>query len=304
MLGPSPTLGVVVAVQNAEANLTQIVERLKPELHRDVVFIFCHTDADPRTANLVRGPENVRVLRGAGGSAIPHLWRDGIMALDTDNVAVTTAHCIPFAGWIERLMAADLSMAAGIGGVIENDQASDGIAWAMYMLRYLPYAPPQSARNVADIAADNAIYRRAEIMRNPDLLAEGFWEPSFHALFAQRGLPLRMDPALRVCHCNRYSAGRFAAMRFEHGQAFGRARVREASAAMRLLRIASGPVLPLVFLLKILRRVGTNHRCLTKLPVALPWLVFFILAWNSGEFIGYLRGGKTETLQSKGTTET
>ena len=73
-MNQASTLGVVVAVQHAEANLPDIIQRLQPTRHADVDFIFCHTDVDPRTPELVRGPSNVRVLQGAAGSPIPHRY--------------------------------------------------------------------------------------------------------------------------------------------------------------------------------------------------------------------------------------
>ena len=220
-----PTLSVIIAVQQAEANLPEIIQILRPENHPDVEFLFCHTEADPRTPALVGGPDNVVVLRGVDGSPIPHLWRDGINAAKAAKITITTAHCIPSASWIGRLKTTDMSQTVGIGGVIDNHCDSDAKGWAIFMLRYLPFAPPQTARHTGDIAADNAIYRRAEIMRHGDLLSEGFWEPSFHARFSADGLVLRIDPALITYHRNRYSATSFAAHRFVHGRAFGLARI-------------------------------------------------------------------------------
>ncbi|GMQ88808.1 MAG: hypothetical protein BMS9Abin09_0246 [Gammaproteobacteria bacterium] len=284
-------LSVVVAVQYAQQNLNGIVRNLDPENHPDTEFLFCYTDVDPETVTLAASHDNLRLICGRSGSLIPHLWRDGIIAAKGDRVALTTAHCIPDAGWIERLNNADLSDTPAIGGVIENDMASNAKGWAIFMLRYISFAPPQSARVVQEIAADNALYRRADIMQHMDLLEEGFWEPSFHVRFRAAGLGLMFDPGLRVVQHNRYSTGQFFAQRLAHGRAFGRDRAREISISKRILLIVLSPVLPLVFLRKILKSVIGNAHCKSQLLRALPWLFLFLVAWGVGETRGYLSAG-------------
>lgn len=295
-----PNLSIIVAVQQADANLPEIIQHLRPDRHSDVEFLFCHTDADSMTPDRLPDLENVNVVRSVAGSPIPVLWRDGIVAAKAEIVAVTTAHCIPADDWVDHLKKADLTETVGIGGVIENHGASDGKGWAIFMLRYLPFSPPQTARITGDIAADNAVYCRAEILRHGDLLSDGFWEPSFHARFSADGLVLRIDPGLRTYHRNRYGAKEFATQRLVHGRAFGLARVRDADAQQRWFRLATVPLLPAVFFLKILSRVFRHKNTLAHLPVALPWLIFFVLAWIAGEAAGYLDGIKPPKSQPKG----
>ena len=121
-------------------------------------------------------------------------------------MALSTAHCIPADDWVDKLLAADMSSLPAIGGVIENDNAANARDWAIYFLRYISFTPSQQKRQVAEIAADNALYRRADILQHADLLAIGFWEPSFHARFRKAGLVLELDPAIRVVHKNRYTS--------------------------------------------------------------------------------------------------
>ena len=291
------SLSIVVAVQHAQDNLAEMVERLRPSRHPNVEFLFCHTTADPDTPRLVSGPENVSVLCGELGSLIPHLWRDGIRAAHGPLVAVTTAHCLPALDWVERLLVTDLTGSAGVGGVIENDPASDAKGWAIFVLRYVSYAPPQAGRAVADLAADNAVYRKDALMHHAVLLEDGFWESSFHRRFAADGLPLRLDPTLRVIHRNRYRAGQFFLQRLRHGRQFGSSRGLGLAPQRRLMLLAAVPMLGAVFLLKILARAARwPGRGLHLLP-ALPWLVLFLIGWTAGEASGYLA-----SLRSKRAT--
>lgn len=280
-------LSIVVAVQHAEANLPAIVERLGCERHADVEFLFCHTPDDPGVPALVPRLSHVRVLAGERGAFIPHLWRDGIRAARSPAVAVTTAHCIPDGQWVERLLATSLADAAGVGGIFDNDPAADARAWAIFMQRYAVYSPPQAARAVHEIAADNAVYRRDDIVRHADLLDHGFWEPSFHARFRAAGDALRIDPGLRVFHHNRYAPGEYLRQRSGHGREFGLARARRLAWPMRVALLALSPVLPLVFLRKLIAGARRSPQCRPHVARAFPWLCLFLAGWGWGEARGY-----------------
>lgn len=284
----TPALSVIVAVQHARQNLPEIVRALDCAAHPEVEFLFCYTDADPDVPALLANEASIRLVRGAPGSLIPHLWRDGIMAARGEYVALTTAHCIPDGDWLDNLQQVNWDELAGIGGVIQNHAESNACDWAVYLLRYISFAPPQAARRVEEIAADNAVYRRALIQQEADLLQQGFWEPSFHARFRAQGFGLSLQPTLRVIHHNRYSAGEFFRQRFEHGRAFGLARANSLPLVRRMLLVALSPLLPLVFLRKIVAAARQNPNTRSQLPSALPWLLFFLLGWGLGEARAYL----------------
>lgn len=283
----STFLSVVVAVQYAQENLENIVRAVDPARHPDVEFIFCYTSADPKTPNLVSGPKNVSVLCAEVGSLIPHLWRDGIRAANGKWVAVTTAHCIPDQDWVERLSTDRPLNCAGTGGVIEIDPDSDSRGWAIYIQRYCPFWPPQEAREVHEIAADNAVYRRDEILRHSDLLENGFWEPSFHQRFADDGLVLRIDPTLTVRLRNGYNSTQFFGQRLSHGREFGLARGQVLSGTRRVLLLLLAPALPFLFLSKLVIRVLRQRKLSLRFFRAFPWLCLFVLAWTAGETLGY-----------------
>lgn len=284
----TPALSVIVAVQHARQNLPEIVRALDCAAHPEVEFLFCYTDADPDVPALLAKESVIRLVHGAPGSLIPHLWRDGIVAARGEYVALTTAHCVPGGDWLDNLQQVNWDELAGIGGVIENHAGSTARDWAVYLLRYVSFAPPQIARRVEEIAADNAVYRRTLIQQEPDLLQQGFWEPSFHARFRAAGFGLALDPGLRAIHRNRYTAGQFFVQRFAHGRAFGLARAHSLPIVKRMLLVALSPLLPLIFLRKIVVAARQNPYTRNNLPRALPWLLFFLLGWGLGEARAYL----------------
>ncbi|NNM20030.1 MAG: hypothetical protein HKO55_01985 [Gammaproteobacteria bacterium] len=285
---PGYDLSVIIAVQYAEENLAEILRKLEPGGYQQVEFLFCSAGASPAMAAMIGRYQNARIVDGQAGSLIPHLWRDGILAAQADKVALGTAHCIPSERWVQQLLAADMTSFPGIGGVIGNDSASTARDWAVYLLRYISFAPPRQRSEVAEIAADNALYRRADIMAQADLLEKGFWEPSFHARFRDAGHKLLLDPDLQVVHRNRYSTRQFFGQRLFHGREFGMERAGSLSSSKRLLLIALSPFLPLLFLSKIVLAVLGKGSFRLRLLVALPWLLLFLLAWGIGEARGYI----------------
>lgn len=289
---PAYKLSIIIAVQHAQQNLVEILARLNPNKHQDVEYLFCRAEADPATAEIVSGHDNVRVISGQTGSLIPHLWRDGIVDAQAEKVALGTAHCIPGDDWVDQCLAADMATVPGIGGVIENDSSSCARDWAIYLLRYISFAPPREKTEVAEIAADNALYRKADVMQHQDLLEKGFWEPSFHARFRKAGLMLALNPALCVVHRNQYSSGQFFLQRLAHGKEFGLARAGQISQSKRWLLIVLSPLLPVLFLRKIVMAVIQHGSHKSRLIIAFPWLLLFLLAWGLGEAQGYLAAGK------------
>ena len=123
--------------------------------------------------------------------------------------------------------------------------------------------------------ADNAAYRRVYIVRHPELLKDGFWQFSFHARSCAEGLPPALEPRLRVIPLNRNGARQFFALRQADASEFGLARAAQFALSRRLLPIALSPVLPLLFLRKIVRAANRRARYRRPLRHALTCLPFF-----------------------------
>ncbi|VAW53811.1 hypothetical protein MNBD_GAMMA05-1270 [hydrothermal vent metagenome] len=285
-------LTVVIAVQHSQENLPEIIRMLNPVGHENVEFIFCCTPADSETDSLVAGFDNVSVLSVENNSLIPVLWGDGIKVAQAEKVALSTAHCVPTKNWVDTLLAVDMTTLPAIGGIIENDSAASARDWAIFFLRYVSFAPPQQKKQIHEIAADNAVYRTADILQHKDLLEIGFWEPSFHARFRKAGLSLELDPEIKVVHKNHYSSAQFFAQRLAHGKEFGLERAGKISTFKRRLLILLSPLLPVIFLKKIISAVLQHGGYNAKLITAFPWLLLFLLAWGLGEAKGYLAFGR------------
>jgi hypothetical protein len=279
----APGLTIVVAVKDAEENLSAIVDRLAPTLGSvELIFVFAG-DAPPAW----KAPAGVVTLMAAQSSLIPHLWRDGIVRAKGGAIALMSAHCIPAENWIDALHAADVNNHVGVGGVIDLDARCSLMHRSIYLLRYLRFVPPMRASVIADIAADNAIYRRADVLAHPDLLEEGFWEPSFHRRFARAGQTLFLDPRMRVSYRGRETGRDFARQRFAHGREYGASRARSKPRLQRLALVLASPVAPVVIFARIVIKSFRRFDFALSLFLSLPWLIWFIAAWSLGEAFGY-----------------
>jgi hypothetical protein len=290
-------LSVVIAVQKAEANLPAIREALQTQNHSNVEFIFAHAQSPESAQRQSDGAANVVDLFAGDKALIPELWRDGIRAAAGAWIATTTAHCVPAPDWVAKLQDCTGDPAAAIGGLFRNDERARAADWAVFLLRYAPFAAPQNPRFITDVAADNAIYRRDLILREEDLLRDGFWEPSFHARFRAQGHRLRLEPTLLVTHRNQYRPVEFFGQRIAHGRRFGRDRAALLSWPRRIVMSIAAPVLPLLFLRKVRRNALGHPICAPHFAPASGWLLFFLSGWGWGEGLGYLDAlrGKKET---------
>jgi hypothetical protein len=274
-------------VQHAQANIPEITHALRPTAHPEVEFIFCYTGTEADVATLIGNEGNVRTVLSPEGSLIPHLWRDGIMAARGERICTTTAHCVPPPDWVDALLAADLGQTVALGGTIENDSNSDAIGRAIFLQRYATFSPPQPKHEVYDLAADNALYRRSNLLRHQDLLRRGFWEPSFHNRFRAEGLRMAIDPSLRVIHQNRYTAREYMRQRLAHGREFGLTRAMAYGRPGRLLLLLLAPAVFPLMLSRILWRALRKPVLRKQLSSAWFWLPAFVLAWVAGEADGY-----------------
>jgi len=140
---------------------------------------------------------------------------------------------------------------------------------------------------VHEIAGENASYKRASLAAHRGAIADGFWEPDFHALLRAEGKTLSFVPAIRVTQGAPFGIRCFCMQRFRHGRHFGRMRLRGSSAPARIARVFTSPLIPAVLLAKIFGRVVVNRQYFGRLLLSFPLLFVFVVAWTLGEVFGY-----------------
>ncbi|MEO8042720.1 MAG: hypothetical protein ABI646_08940, partial [Acidobacteriota bacterium] len=160
------------------------------------------------------------------------------------------------------------------------------------------YMLPFAESGVSDFAADNASYKRRDLERVASSMADGFWETFVHQEMLKHGMSLIKLPEIVVYHQNSFSFSGFMNQRYWHGRQFGAQRAGSVSMAKRVALIMASPLIPLLYLFRITRRVFARKRNIGKLVAAFPILSLFLLSWSLGEMSGYVwRGDQSQRGQ-------
>jgi len=287
-------LSVIIAVHHAEKNIAEIISALQPSNYSQVQFIFCCLNNSKAAQYFNLTSENIFWIKCDENALTPHMWRDGIEQSQSNNVAFTTAHCIPSIDWVETALSMDMEKYVAVGGSIQQSKAARLQDWAIYIQRYINYMPNRKRGTVIDVAADNAIYRKKDILQEPKLLKHGFWEPSFHRKFISADKSILFEPSLSMVHKNQYSKREFFKQRFAHGIAFGRERAQRFSVFKRALMLLLGASIPLIFLRKLYHATRSQEILRSKYMSSFAFLCYFILGWSLGEILGYILGDNTK----------
>ena len=238
----------------------------------------------------------VQWLDPAGDALIPNLWSRGITVANGEIVAITIGHFVLASDWLEQIRQAHGRLdSAGIGGAIDPPRGGSAVDWATYFLRYSNYFKYEREQTVTDIAGDNASYKRKALAAHWESISEGFWEPEFHRLLLATGQSLTFVPGIRVTQRASFGIRRFCAQRLSHGRHFGRNRMRGKPLVFRLAGLVAAPLIPVMLLGKIVRRLTRRPSYLWPFLGSLPVLLLFIVFWALGEAWGYVTAESKET---------
>lgn len=289
-------LVVIVAVPDGRAPVRDCLRSIVRQLGPGDRAIVVAAPRDAASELVQREFPTLSLLAVAPATLTPRRWQAGIAASSEPIVVLTTASCVPRAGWLAALRAGFAEpVVAGVGGAIEPGESLGMVDWAVYHQRYSGVRRPLPAGPVQDIAADNAAYRRAALAGTEALTATGFWEPFIHATLRRQGLRLAWAPAAVVTYRGGARVGAFCRQRFQHGRYFGALRARGASPLRRVVRAGTGPFIPPLLLGRIAARLWRLHRhsgwqAGREFARALPCLPLFLACWAAGEVAGTLFG--------------
>jgi glycosyltransferase involved in cell wall biosynthesis len=286
-----PDISVVIGAQNACNTITLCLQSLLRQAHQHLVEIIVVDGSTDGTADLVTAQfPQVVLIHSPNQWLVPQLWGAGIQRAKAPIVAITTAHCIPAENWITNILntANTQLQFAGYGGGILPPSNGAPKDWAVYFSRYSAFMPPIVEGTTAEIAGDNAAYRKAALDKYWKQPEHGFWETLFHHELRQHGGNLYLSSTIEVELGNNNHSWYFFQARFRHGYHYGSTRP-ETSRVGRLIRIVAAPALMPFLVLRIGLRVAKQRPDWMLIYIlALPWLATFLSAWALGEVRGYL----------------
>ena len=286
-----PTVSIVVAARNPGNDIVDCLDAVAPQCREWATeCVVVGTGRRPAPDLLERYAPVVRLVWLEQDQLIPMLWSHGVRATTANVVALTTTDCIPADNWLEEIVHGPWDDVAVMGGALELHARARHRTEAIVFQRYSSYLPPRDRGYVADLAADNAAYRRDSLMSCSAQWQEAFWEPDVHRQLLARGERLLFNPSMIVYVCHHGPVSDMARQRYLHGWWFGAQRTNDANVTTRLLRVLSSPAIPLVLFVRIVRRLSSKGRLSLRQLRSLPLLWVYLLSWSYGEFRGYLQG--------------
>lgn len=285
-------LSVIVASQNSGATIERCLASLEGQNQAGAAEIIVVENSGDGVADFLekRFP-SVRVIKVGEPRLIPQLWAIGAKGACGSVIAFTTGQFVPAPEWLAENLRHHRSDYAAVGGTIENAEPASPTQWAVYFCRYSKFMLPFSPHVVRQVPGDNASYKRWVLEEYADLIKAGFWETVVNDQLSKEGHSLLMTPTIRVDHVSSFGMWAFCRQRLVHGHKFGSERRASASSTRRLLFVASSPLVPFIFLGKIVKEVFQKKRHRREFFVSLPVLSLFVLCWSLGESWGYLLGG-------------
>jgi hypothetical protein len=215
----------------------------------------------------------------------------GIRAARAPLVVMTEDHCWPSPGWADALIAAHRSDWAAVGPEVALANPEHPRAWANYLIQYGGWVQPDPGGEVTDLPGHNSSYKRDLLLAYGERLeAMMVADIMLHWDLRRRGHRLRLEPGAVVHHVFMTRLRPFVAENFYIGWQFAGIRSRAFGIGKRLVFAAGSPLLPIVRLRRIWRRMGEFGWRRGLLPRALPALLLGLGASAAGELCGYLCG--------------
>lgn len=237
-------------------------------------------------------PLPIRHLESAPESLVPVRWGEGIVAATAPIVACLSSEFTVSPGWAGTLAERLVGPCVGAATAITLAPRASAATTAMYLLRFGAFLPQGGADGaVRNIPGDGALYRRADILAHPALLAEGFWEIEFHQRWLAAGLTLHLDPSPQLQFHGPAPLHDGMLLRFRHGRGYGAAMVlRHNHSSMR--HILGAPLLPALLIGRIARRVHAAGGSVGMVGRAFLPLLALTGAWAAGEATGAASPGR------------
>lgn len=243
----------------------------------------------------------VRLRELPAGTLTPKLWSTGFAMSRGRVVAFTTGHCVVSPAWARAMLAGIERGCQGVSGPLALSKDSGVVDWALFYLRYAAFISGGSDDGNAahEIPGDNAAYDRAALERHAFSFADGFWEVDFHRRLRAESDATRFV-VLRDAGVDfgpSASFGSLARQRFHHGRHSGAWRALT-GARSTWASAAAAPLVPVVLVARIARRVLPRPSHRARFLIALPVTFALAVAWAAGEAWGALADRRTTTLRN------
>ncbi|MBN2416033.1 glycosyltransferase [bacterium] len=212
----------------------------------------------------------------------------GIRAAASPVIALIEEHVYPDPGWAAALIAAHRQPWAAVGPAVRNARPDNLVSWADFLITYGQWMEPLTDGAVTILPGHNSSYKRDILLAYGDDLGEMLEvEAIMHADLLQRGYTICSDPGAVIYHLGFSRLLPSLPVQFHIGRLFAADRAGKWPLTKRIVYTAGAPLIPLVRLFRLTRRLirAGDRRTVpfAALPLALPGLSVSAL----GELAGY-----------------
>jgi glycosyltransferase involved in cell wall biosynthesis len=286
--GISVVIASIVGPPFIDECLESIREQAR-ELAAEVIVVACGT-AEYASRLGDKFPW-VQVIHRGDRATVPELRRCGVEAAQGAIVAIIEEHCLAAPDWLERAKEAhERGSYAAVGGPIVDYDYRRLRDWVVYFLEYNGYLPPWQDGEVNDLNGANIAYRRQVLLDHRELLREGYWEASLHPRLLIESMKFLSVPRMVVHHRGPFNYGYYLQQRYWFSRAFAGSRSQNLAASKRLVYCLAAPIVPVLLLTRMARRVWQKRCAVGKFIQVLPLLVPAVTIYVAGECVGYLAG--------------
>jgi len=284
-------LSVVIASVDASKGFQECVESIRAAvggLDAELLIVDSSADAHRREQLALSGAS--QVIQAGPGALVPELWARGISASRGRAIALTTVQCRVPVSWAAALLGGLEQCAAGAASTLDLARDATTRDRAIFYLRYADFLQYRGKRvtGVHAIPADNAVYDGAEARQYVGSVTGGFWEVDFHRHVTPRLGLLGFVPGAEVSFSGSPPLRKLLSHRFRHGAHSGAWRAR-VGARPRWAIVVAAPLVPLLVLARVVRRVARDRRHREALASALGPFLMLAAAWAVGEAWGAAR---------------
>lgn len=287
----APSISVVIPAVNGPERLDKVLAALEGERDSHALEVLVVSRLGSAFEDYVANSWPwVRVLPVHPATAIPQMRAHAFAEARAPLIAVLEDHVVVPAGWVGIVREAAERTGAVVGGPVSNLATGTLVARASFLCEYSHCLPPGPAGESDWLPGNNVAYPAHVLLPHASIAAAGGWENEIHAAIRRDGGRLVFVPEMIAGHDMPFTFLGYFSQRYLYARSYAGNRVRGAAFALRAAYAIASLALPALLLARISRNVWRNPMYRSALPMSLPLMGLFVVAWAAGELVGYLAG--------------
>lgn len=288
----SPELSIIVASAFGADKLKRCLMVLVPQLrlHSPAVEVVVADASGCPAEEISEILPNLLLESFPLYTPLPVLWGAGIRRSTGAAIAIIDSATLPGEAWVENLLRVGRNGPPILGGAVEMNPPNTLTDWAAYFSEYAQFMRPLPEGEVEELPGNNVCFKRSLLEVGNQYTQPEFWKTYWCRELQKAGIPLRLNESLIVHNAKSYSLLPFLLRRFRHGRCFAGMRLAQVSGFKRWLLGIGSFALPVLLLMRIIKKVWPKKRYRKEFLSAFPVTLLAVTGWSAGEFVGYFLG--------------